>query len=80
MGRYNYSNCIVYIPHTLGLVKVQKIQKWGIIFTFFFVLPYNPFMHPVCPCIMQSDIYKCNNKRFLDGHIRAHGYTFVCLQ
>ena len=31
-------------------------------------------------CFDQSDIYKCNNKRFLDGHIRAHGYTFVCLQ
>ena len=26
----------------------------------------------------QSDIYKCNKKRFLDGHIRAHGSAFLC--
>ena len=30
--------------------------------------------------VEQSDIYKCNNKRFLDGHIRAHGSAFVCPQ
>ena len=28
----------------------------------------------------QSDVYKCNKKRFLYGHFRAHGSTFVCLR
>ena len=30
--------------------------------------------------LYQSDIYKCNNKGFLDGHIRAHESAFVCPQ
>ena len=29
---------------------------------------------------VQSDIYKCNTKRYLDSHIRAHESASLCPQ